>query len=322
MKSSILLVGIGSLLICLPLSCAGERSAPPAQQDPSRPAGAAVRFIDDEGKAIALDRPCGRIISLYSAHTENLFAIGAGASVIGVPNATDYPEEAAALPRFDYNGDPEYVIAAVPDVVVIRPFLRRQNPGYFLELEKAGITLVSLYPQSLDDFDEYIRRLALLSGRAAGAEERLSGFHAGLVEIQGITAKAAGKKTVFFESTENEVRTVAAGSLPARAIQFAGGVNIAEGAEPMTPGSSIARFGVEKLLGHAEEIDVYAIQQGAMNRSSSLAAVQARPGFGAVKAVRNGDVFFISEKLISSPTFRYLDGVRALAAFLYPEYMR
>ena len=319
MKSSILLVGIGSLLICLPLSCAGERSAPPAQKDPSRPAGAAVRFIDDEGKAIALDRPCGRIISLYSAHTENLFAIGAGASVIGVPNATDYPEEAAALPRFDYNGDPEYVIAAVPDVVVIRPFLRRQNPGYFLELEKAGIVLVSLYPQSLDDFDEYIRRLALLAGRTAEAEQRLSGFHAGLADIQGITSGLAAKQRVFFEATENEVRTIAAGALPERAIVFAGGVNIAGGAPAITPGSSIARFGVEKLLGHAEEIDAYIVQQGAMNRSSSLAAVKGRPGFGAVKAVRDDKVFFISEKLISSPTFRYLDGVRALAEFLYPE---
>jgi iron complex transport system substrate-binding protein len=311
-----------SLLICLLCSCGGKRSASsPAALADGFPSAAveSIRFVDDEGEEIILDRPCARIVSLYSAHTENLFAIGAGAQVSGVPNATDYPEEAAALPRFDYNGDPEYLIAAAPDLVLIRPFVRRQSPGYLAEIERAGITVVSLYPESLDNFDDYIRRLGLLSGRTKEAEQRLADFHSGLAGIQEITAGVTRKKRVFFEATENESRTVTADSLPGRAINFAGGANIAKDAVAMTPGSSIARFGVEKLLMSSEEIDVYVVQQGAMNRSANLAALRARPGFGAITAVREGKVLFISEKIISSPTFRYLDGVRTLAAFLYPE---
>jgi iron complex transport system substrate-binding protein len=316
-----LLLPAALLLICLLVSCGGKRPAPStdAHKDVSLSAAAEpVRFTDDEGREIFLDRPRSRIVSLYSAHTENLFAIGAGAQVAGVPGAADYPEEAAALPRFDYNGDPEYLIAAAPDLVLIRPFIRRQSPGYIAELERAGITVVSLYPESLDNFDGYIRRLGLLSGRTGAAEQRLADFHEGLAAIQEITANVTRKQRVFFEATANESRTVTADSLPGRAIHFAGGVNIAGDAPAITPGSSIARFGPEKLLMSADRIDVYVVQQGAMNRSADLAALRARPGFGAIAAVREGKVLFISEKLISSPTFRYLDGVRTLAAFLYP----
>jgi iron complex transport system substrate-binding protein len=278
-----------------------------------------ISITDAENKAIILEMPGERIISLYSAHTENLFAIGAGDAVTGVQRGADYPAEAAAFPQFDYNGDPEYIIAAAPDLVLIRPFIRRQSPAYIAELEMAGITVVSLYPESLDDFDGYIRCLGLLSGRSAGAEECLAAFHQGLDRIAALTARTAEKQTVFFEATEHEIRTAASGSLPARAIAFSGGVNIASGAQPVTPGSSIARFGAENLLARADEIDAYVVQQGAMNPASGLDALRARPGFSVVKAVREGNTLFLNEKLISSPTFRYLDGVAILANFLYPD---
>jgi iron complex transport system substrate-binding protein len=229
-----------------------------------------------------------------------------------------YPPEAAALKAFDYRGDPEYVIAASPDMVLIRPFVRRQNPSYIAELENAGLLVVSLYPETFDDCDTYIERLGLLTGRVSEAADKLRLLHEDLDEIAARTrtANAAKKPRVFFEATETEARTVAAGSLPARAILTAGGANIAEGAKPLTKGGSIAPFGVERLLSQADDIDCYIIQQGAMNGARDLNAVKARPGFTAIKAVREGRVLFIDEQLISSPTFRYLDGVRAISLYL------
>ena len=35
-----------------------------------------IRFTDARGKEIVLTQPAERIISLYSAHTENLYALG------------------------------------------------------------------------------------------------------------------------------------------------------------------------------------------------------------------------------------------------------
>ncbi|MDR0584927.1 MAG: hypothetical protein LBG57_11365, partial [Treponema sp.] len=92
---------------------------------PSPDGRAAISFVDDDGRAVSLGGPAGRIISLYSAHTENLFALGAGDALIGGHTTCVYPPEAAAFAVYDYNGDPEYIIAAEPDLVLIRPFIRR-----------------------------------------------------------------------------------------------------------------------------------------------------------------------------------------------------
>jgi iron complex transport system substrate-binding protein len=299
-------------VVCLfSASCArGGGSAP------SPDGRAAISFIDDDGKAIGLDGPRRRVISLYSAHTENLFAIGAGEALIGGHTTCVYPPEAAAFAVYDYNGDPEYVIAAEPDLVLIRPFIRRHSPNYIAEIEKAGIPVASLYAETLEDFDLYIRRLALLVGAEAEAERQLALFRQDLDQIRAAARDIAKKQTVFFESTATETRTVAAGSFPALAIEIAGGVNIAAGARPSAPGSSIAPFGAEKLLLHAGEIDAYIIQRGPMN--SGGAAPATRPGYHAIRAIQNNRVLYIDEKLVSSPTFRYLDGVRAIAQFLYP----
>jgi iron complex transport system substrate-binding protein len=307
------------LLLCicnslLPLvSCTrgGAQPAPSPAQDTD------INFIDDDGIPINLHEKRRRIISLYSAHTENLFAIGAGGALIGGHTTCTYPPEAAAYAIYDYNGDPEYIIAAEPDMVLIRPFIRRRSQNYIAEIEKAGIPVVSLYAETLDDFDGYIRRLAHLTGTEAEAEQHISLFHQGLDQVQAATGGITEKQIVFFESTEAEIRTAAEGSLPALAIEIAGGVNIASGAAPITKGSSIAPFGVEKLLQHADEIDVYIIQHGSMN-SGGGAALTARPGYHTIKAIRNNRILYIDEKEISSPTFRYLSGVRDIARFLYP----
>jgi iron complex transport system substrate-binding protein len=293
-------------------SCArGGSAAAPAPDGE-----AAISFVDDDGRPVRLDGPRSRIVSLYSAHTENLFALEAGEALIGGHTTCVYPPEAAAYAVYDYNGDPEYVIAAEPDLVLIRPFIRRHSPNYVAEIEKAGIPVVSLYAESLEEFDAYIRRLARLAGAEAEAETRLVRFRQGLDQIRAAASGIEKKQTVFFEATETETRTVAANSFPALALEIAGGLNIAAGARSLTPGSSIAPFGVEKLLLHAGEIDAYIIQRGPMN--PGRVAPAARPGYGVIKAIQNNRVLYIDEKLVSSPTFRYLEGAREIARFLYP----
>lgn len=282
---------------------------------------AAIVFTDDDGRKITLDEPRQRIIALYSAHAENLFSLGAGDTIIGVHSTSIYPPETAFLPRFDYNGNPEYVIAANPDCVLVRPFITNRNPDFIAAIENAGIPVVSLYPDSLVDFDDYIRKLALLTGTEAAAESALIAFHQELTDIQARTAAISDKTSVFFESTETNLRTVTPDSMAGQAIAFAGGINVAEAAVPVSEGSSIAPFGVERILSHAQDIDVYVSQRGAMNAGGNLHAITTRPGFETLKAVQNKRVYVINEKLISSPTFRYTTGVMEMARFLYPEEM-
>lgn len=281
----------------------------------------AYKFTDDDGVEIRFDRPFERIVCLYSAHTENLFTLGAGAQIIGGHSTSVYPPEAAFLPVFDYNGDVEQVIAAEPDLVLIRPFISRRVPEYVEQLRQAGITVVSLYPDTYEAFPDYVRKLAMMTGMEEEAECQLRLMDERLRLIMQKTGAVADKQTVFFESTETNIRTVTDDSMPGLAIVMAGGVSLAAGAEPSAAGSSIAEFGVEKVLSYAEDIDVYVSQRGAMNSGGNLQSIDERPGYDTIRAVREGRVYLINEKLISAPTFRYDKGVREMARFLYPELM-
>lgn len=278
-----------------------------------------ITLTDDLGKTIRLAAPAERIVSLYSAHTENLFALGVAEQIAGVGVNDDFPPEAAQKPRFDYRSDPEKILAVAPDVVIIRPFIARAHPQFVEILERAGIPVAALYPETFDDFDEYIRKLAQLTGAEAQAETQLKAFHASISKIQANTETISPKIRVFFEASQDGYKTVTPDSLPARAMAFAGGINIAQDAAPVTSGSSIAAYGVEMLLQQAEMIDAYVVQSGAMNPVNSIDEIAKRPGFQAIKAVRKGKIVIISEKLISSPTFRYAQGVEELHRMLYPE---
>ena len=184
-----------------------------------------IRFTDARGKEIVLSRPARRIISLYSAHTENLFALGAGEYLIGGSNSEVYPEEATLLPVYHYREDPEKVIAAMPDLVLVRPMIERVVPEYIEALERAGLTVASIYPDTADEFDGYIRTLALITGTEAAAEALIADRHA-RIEALAEKNKDLLPVSVFVETSADPLRTLTPDALAAVSVSLAGGVGM------------------------------------------------------------------------------------------------
>ncbi|OFI06715.1 vitamin B12-binding protein precursor [Clostridium acetireducens DSM 10703] len=278
-----------------------------------------IEITDDSGEKIKLEKPAEKIISLYSAHTENLFSLGLDKEVIGVSDKDAYPPQAIDKKTFSYKDDAESIIGAKPDLVLIRPFIEKTNPKLVKDLKNSGIAVVSLYPKSFKEFDEYIKKLGILTGKQKKAEEVLKEFNKELKEIEKESESINPKVKVFFESTDTNCRTVTKDSMAAYAIKLAGGINIAEDAKPTSSTSSIASFGEEKILAKADSIDVYVAQKGAMNAGGNPHAISIRPGFQKIKAVKEKRVYNINEKLISSPTFRFVKGVRELQRIFYTD---
>lgn len=278
-----------------------------------------IEFEDDLGNLIQMDKPATRIISLYSAHTENIYALQAGDRIIGVGTSDAYPYDAVLKPKFSYRSDPEKVIAAEPDLVLIRPFIQKSYPDFVQALVLAKVPVVCLYPNEFEEFDGYITKLAMLTGQEEFAEKRLVDFHQTIDAFEKTTASIEPKTRVYFESTETEYRTITPDSTPAKAIQMAGGVNIAADAVALSETTSIASYGDEKILEKADEIDVFVSQRGAMNAGGNYHSISIRPGFDTIKALREHRVFEINEKLVSSPSFRFEKGIQELARMFYPE---
>jgi iron complex transport system substrate-binding protein len=97
-------------------------------------------------------------------------------------------------------------------------------------------------------------------------------------------------------------------------------INVAEENMEKDTTSSIADFGEEYLLAEADNIDVYIAQLGVMNKEVSVDVIKSRPGFDVIKAIKDDRIFIVDEKLISSPTFRQIEGLTQVFEYIYPGY--
>jgi ABC-type Fe3+-hydroxamate transport system, periplasmic component len=273
----------------------------------------------DSDREITVEKPFKRIISLYGAHTENLFSLGLDREIIGVSENEAYPPPALTKPVFSYHDDAEKFIAARPDLVLIRPMIAQGYKNLVLKLQKAGITVVSLQPTTVDEMYSYWKKLGMLTGKEKKAEKMIEKFRTGLLEINSLvkTIPPSEQKRVYFEAIHSQMKTFSPSSIAIFALKTAGGVNIADDAKAVR-GTNIAAYGKERILSRADEIDVYLAQKGTMNRST-VKTIAEEAGFKAIKAVRNREIYIIDEKIVSRPTLRLLDGIQEIGRILYPD---
>jgi iron complex transport system substrate-binding protein len=279
-------------------------------------------IVDRSGSRIVVKKTCEKIISLYGAHTENLFSLGLDAEIIGVSKKEAYPPEVKSKPVFSYHDDAEKFIAAHPDLVLIRPMIARGYRQLVVKLQKAGILVVSLQPRSIDEVYEYWRKLGILTGREVQAGAMIKKFAEQTRYLGSLVQDipAAQRKKVYFEAIHSKMKTFSPSSIAIFALKTAGGINVAADTSARH-GTNIAAYGKEKILSHAEEIDIFLAQSGTMNRVK-IDTIKGEPGFKAIKAVRAGRIYIVDEQLVSRPTFRLLQGICEIGKYLYPERFR
>ncbi|UCG07035.1 MAG: ABC transporter substrate-binding protein [Desulfobacterales bacterium] len=274
-------------------------------------------ITDQGGRELQVVKPFQRIVSLYGAHTENLFSLGLDNEIIGVSPHEVYPPGALQKPMFSYHDDPEKFLAAHPDLVLIRPMIDRGYPQFVARLEKSGITVVSLQPATVDELYSYWEILGMLTGRQKPASAIVRQFQNAVVRLKSLTAALDRKKKVYFEAIHGKMKTFSQDSMAIFVLEAAGGVNVARDAKPVRK-TNIAFYGKERILSHADDIDVYLAQIGTMNQPT-IDLIREEPGFHAIKAIKNNEIYLIDERIVSRPTLRLLDGILEIGKILYPD---
>ena len=274
-------------------------------------------IVDQAGRRIVIQEPFKRVISLYGAHTENLFSLGLSNEIIGVTQHDDYPSQARDKAKFSYHDDPEKFLAARPDLVLIRPMIDRGYPQFVAMLEKSGIIIVSLQPGTIDEMFTYWSMLGLLTGKQSRAHQMIRKFKECVGKFKDLIGKQVARKHVYFEAIHNKMKTFAPNSMAVFTLECAGGINVAADAKPVR-NTNIAYYGKERILSRASEIEVYLAQYGAMNRPT-IAMIKEEPGFSAIKAVAADRIYLVDEKIVSRPTMRLLEGIYTIGRYLYPD---
>lgn len=274
--------------------------------------------VDQAGRRISVQKPFRRIISLYGAHTENLFALGLDETVIGVCPHESHPPAALAKPIFSYRDDPERFLAVHPDLVLIRPMIERAHTQLVRRLELSGVTVVSLQPIAVDQIPIYWNILGQLTGRRAEANQMQVRFDTAVTAFRTLAKQVETPRHVYFEAMHRQMRTFAPSAMAIFALETAGGVNVATDAQ-VRPNNNIALYGRERILAHANEVDLYLAQVGVMNRVTRE-QIRSAPGFGVIRAVAADQIHLIDETLVSRPTLRLLEGIYRIGRRLYPQH--
>ncbi|GBC60726.1 ABC transporter substrate-binding protein [Desulfonema ishimotonii] len=274
---------------------------------------------DRSGRTFEVRKPFQRIISLYGAHTENLFHLGLNKEIIGVSKSDTYPPEALKKSKFSYHDDAEKFMAFTPDLVLIRPMIARVYRQFIEKLEQAGITVISLQPVGIEDMYRYWRDLGVLTGRETEADTMIRTFRESVQTVRERTMAVPpeNRKKVYFESIHNKMKTFSQNSMAMFVLETAGGINVAKDASQMRQ-TNIAAYGKERVLSKAREIDVYLAQYGSMN-AVTVGQIRAEPGFQVIRAIRDSQVYLIDEMIVSRATFRLLEAIEQINRILYPD---
>lgn len=279
--------------------------------------GSAITVTDKKGRQIIFETPFKRIISLYGAHTENLYHLDLEDAIVGVSINDTFPAQVEQKLKFSYHDDPEKFLALMPDLVLIRPMIDNGYPKLVDRLEKSGITVVSLQPSGIQEMYDYWLTLGRLTGREPQAEQMIADFTRKIDRIKTVTQKIHPKKKVYFQAIHTRMKTFTPGAMPIFALETAGGINVASDAKA-SRNTNIAVYGKEQILAKASQIDVFLAQNGVMN-AVSLEQIKKEPGFNIIKAIKTNHVYIIDENIISRPVPRLYQGIVSIGMLLYPD---
>lgn len=274
---------------------------------------AEVRVTDDLGRVIALREPAKRIISLYGAYSEILFAIGAGDSLVARTRADKFPPAILDKPSVGTHLRPnlELVLGLQPDLIILAHG-RKDGHEAIDQIRRRGLTVASFQPSTFAELFSVINRLGTLTGKAEAARELVDGLQGRLARLRERLTDNERRPTVFFEVRYPNLLGAGRKSIVNDVILKAGGINC------LPNNKKLVRINIEALVAYDPE--VYVVQRGPMNRNPG--DPKDRANFQAIKAVRQGRVLFVDEYLFSRPGPRSVDAAEILAAYFHPEAAR
>jgi len=264
-------------------------------------------FRDDLGREVAVPVAPRRIVCTSPEMTEILFAVGAGARVVGVVRGCDWPPAARDLPLVgDFsNVSLERVAALEPDLVIATG---HEQQRILAQLERLRVPAVAFLAGDVAGVKRNIRAVGVLMGEEEKAAELVRTFDAKIFAITSAVEKvpAAERPRVYLEISPEPLMTVAEGSFVHDAIILAGGINVGAGLP-----RPYSRIDSEAVI--ARDPEVIVICHGA----KTPAAVAARTGWRRITAVRDNRIYEADPDLVLRAGPRLGEGVALLHEIFY-----
>ncbi|HYM27571.1 MAG TPA: cobalamin-binding protein [Steroidobacteraceae bacterium] len=241
--------------------------------------------------------PAQRIVSLAPHLTELAFAAGAGPKLVAASDYSDFPPEAARLPRVaSATGiDIERILALQPDLVLA---WRLDATAKALDrLESLGLRVVYIEPHRLDEIPRALETVGVLAGTEPIAAREAARLRE---ELDRLKIKYSGMQRidVFYQAAERPLMTLNGTHFVSDAIRLCGGRNVFADAPLIA-----SPIDAEAVLAANPQVIVAARTDPADTRWQ-----EQWLRFPAMRAVRDGNLLAIDAEQMSR------HGPRAIAA--------
>ena len=299
-------------------SAPASASAVPSVSAPASPSPAAagpITITDMTGRTVKLDKPAQKIVAITASDCEIVFALGAGATVVGRGEYCDYPAEVSKIPSVKSGADTniEQVIALKPDVVLMSKMA--QTPEQIASMENAGLKVVMSDAQNIAGVYQNISMIGQVTNKNDEAKKIIDGMKKTYddikAKVQAGSAKTAGK-TIYFE-----VYPLSQGLYAAGPGTFMDEIGTMLGLKNIfSDMKSWAKILQEQVVERNPDF-IVTTTMSLPEIPDPVKEITSRAGWGKITAVKNNAVFNADSSAMTRPGPRLAEAAKALCDFVY-----
>jgi iron complex transport system substrate-binding protein len=265
---------------------------------------------DQLGRHIAVPAKSRRIVSLAPSITEIVFALEQEHRLVGATRFSDYPPEAARLPKVGsyVRLDIERIVALNPDLCIAT---KDGNPKAIVDrLASLNIPVYVVDPHSLDTILETILEIGSILNADVKAKSLTTNMRARIERVKARVAQVSYRPRVFFQIGISPIVSSGTGTFIHELIEIAGGKNLAEG--PL----AYPRFSREQVLTLKPEVFIIT----SMARQAVFEQVKAQwRRWPNIPAVRDDRIYLVDSDLFDRPSPRLVSGLELLTRLIHPD---
>lgn len=256
------------------------------------------------GDELVLEAPAGKIVALSPHLTELVFAAGAGHLLAATVAYSDFPPEAANLPRVGdaFRIDVERVQLLAPDLILA--WQSGNLPGAVSHLAELGFRVWTVEIRRPEEIAVALEQI----GRAAGTEDAAyAAAHDLRARIAGLQARYSerGPVSYFYQVAEQPLYTVNGDHLISRGLSYCGGRNVFSDLPALAP-----QVALEAVLLADPRLLIAPRVEGQDN------PLEHWRSWPRLQAVRGENFLLLAGDEISRATPRFLDVVELACAMM------
>jgi iron complex transport system substrate-binding protein len=265
---------------------------------------------DQLGREIRVPDDPKRIIALAPSITEIIFALGQQDRLKGTTQFSNYPAEAAKLPKVGsyVRLDLERIVALNPDLCIA---IKDGNPkGTIDRLQSLNIPVFAVNPRNLESMIQTIQKIGSILNASQKANTLVKNMRSRIQQVDALVSRIDRQPRVFIQIGISPIISAGTNTLVHELIVRAGGINVAAG------NRAYPHFSREQVLALAPDVLIIT----SMARSGAFEKAKADWNrLSHMPAVREKRIYTVNSDVFDRPSPRLLDALEILTRLLHPK---